>query len=144
MGRNGAGSDADEHSGDFLRFHFFAEAEGIIIFDLGRVYVGAEHHVPDAEGAGEVHAAMQCGGVMDAMVIGRDEEPVQRAEAEAPVGVFDKLDEQPDGIADASSREEPDEISWTAATFPMSGASNLTRPTARLSAASGPLSAFQR
>src|SRR5260370_25080647 len=91
----------------------FAEAGGKRVRHGCRVHEGAEHAVPQAESSAEVLAAVDGRRVMDSMVGGRNDQPGQRSDIHIKVGMFPKLDQQPDRITDASlGWAEMEESDW--------------------------------
>ena len=91
----------------------FPQAEREIFGHGGGVHISTEHSIPEAESGAEVFAALEGGGVMDAVVVRRDDEPFERADVDGEICVFPKLDEKGERITDAGfSRAEFKKGHW--------------------------------
>src|ERR1035437_4383486 len=67
-------------------------AERKIFFHCMGIDICSEHPVPDGEDKAEVHVGEAPGPVMNAVIIGRDEQPFKAAEVDAEIRMYPDVD----------------------------------------------------
>src|SRR5262245_284191 len=92
--------EPQQHSGELLFGNGFTQAQREFVGNFVRIHVGPEYTVPQGEGGAKIFSAMKGGRMMDAMVMGSDNEPRQRADVYLQIGVFPELNQEAQGVAD--------------------------------------------
>ena len=93
--------NSEQHSWDFLFLDTFTEAQREMFGYRIGIHESAEHAVPQREGGAEILAAINRSRVVDAMVLGSDDEPGERTDFHIQIRMLPKLNEQSEGIADS-------------------------------------------
>ena len=92
--------NADHHSGDISWLDFFSEAERELFREGVGIDKCAKHPIPEGERCAEIFADFVRGRMMDTVVVGRNENPFEGTNVYLQIGMFPKLDAEPEGIAD--------------------------------------------
>src|SRR5439155_3205361 len=94
-------SDSQEHSRELAWRYRFTETERKTIRHGSGIHVSAEEAIPKREGRSQILSPMDRRGVVNAVVGRGDNQPGEGSDVHVEVGVFPKLNEQAQRIADA-------------------------------------------